>query len=397
MTTFKKRYERAKIKLLTDSTICPENREVFRKFFDYEEYKLQRQNDLRELDESCYKTLYLYTYRLRIMNNWFGNTPWRDLTREDIKAVYDDVEDGKILNQKGQPIKGAQDYYNKVLKSKPFELAGKAQLAREVIQFSKRQKREVRYVTKDGFLTLASVLTKPQHLLLFWLAWDIGENIDALLQLQKKDFTRATDPYTREPEYRVNLPEAKIKRSRQARTEPTLYPETVRYCDMVLSQLAEDDEVFPFGYRQALKLIHNAGRKTGVKCMPSGEHVRWKDLRSGMACHLLSMGWQPHEINLRLGHTPNSDTLNAYINHLAIDRHRPKRKLYQSQMETLQEELKNTKERERLSRGQVLRYAEENQATKAQNQAIQAELAQTKVRVEELAQIVAKLLAKLPS
>ncbi len=397
MTTFKKRYERAKIKLLTDPIICPENREVFGEFFVYEEYKLQRQNDLRELDEPCYKTLYLYTYRLRTVNNWFGNKPWRDLTREDIKAVYDDLEDGKILTQKGQPIRGAQHYYNKVLKSKPFELAGKAQLAREVIQFSKRQKRVVRYITQAGFLSLVSVLMKPQHLLLFWLAWDIGENIDALLQLQKKDFTRATDPYTKEPEYRVNLPEAKIKRSRQARTEPTLYPETVRYCDMVLPQLADDDEVFPFGYRQALKLIHNAGRKTGVKCMPSGEHVRWKDLRSGMACYLLSMGWQPHEINLRLGHTPNSDTLNAYINHLAIDRHRSKRKLYQSQMETLQEELKNTKERERLSRGQVLRYTEENQATKAENRSFQAELAQTKARVEELAQMVAKLLAKLPA
>ncbi len=229
------------------------------------------------------------------------------------------------------------------------------------------------------------------------LAWDIGENIDGLLRLQKKDFTRATDPHTKEPEYLVNLPQAKIKRSRQTRTEPTLYPETVRYCDMVLPQLADDDQIFAFGCRQALKPIHNAGPNTGVKCMLSGERVRWKDLRSGMACHLLSMGWQPHEVNLRLGHTLNSDRLNSYVNYLAIDRHRPKRKLYESHLQTLQEELREAKERERLSRGRVLRHTDENQAVRAENRSLQTELAQTKARVEELAQMVQKVLAKLPA
>ena len=266
MATFKARYQRAKQRLLTTPTIARENRELFGQFFEHEEYKLQRQNDLRELDEACYKTLYLYVYRLRKVNDWFGNKPWTQLTREDIKRVYDDLEDGRLRNQMGQPYKSTEHYYDKVLKSKPFELAGKAQLAREVIQFPKRRRPTVRYVTNEGFRTLASVLTKPHHLLLFWLAWDIGENIDALLQLQKKDFKRATDPHTKEPEYLVNFPQAKIKRSRQTRTEPTLYPETVRYCDMVLAELADDDQVFLFGYRQALKLIHNAGRKTGVTC-----------------------------------------------------------------------------------------------------------------------------------
>ena len=397
MGTFKGRYELAKKRLLTEPTICRENRDVFRRFFEHEEYKLQRQNDLRQLDESCYKTLYVYIYRFRKVNSWFGGKPWTELTREDIKAVYDGLEDGKILNQKGQPFRSTEHYYNKVLKSKPFELAGKAQLARDVIQFPKRRRRSVRYVTSDGFRQLVSVLTKPQHLLLFWLAWDIGENIDALLQLQKKQFARSTDPHTKEPEYLVNLPEAKIKRSRQTRTEPTLYPETVRYCDMVLPQLADDDHVFAFGYRQALKLIHNAGWKSGVTCLPDGERIRWKDLRSGMACHLLSMGWQPHEVNIRLGHTPNSDRLNDYINYLAIDRHRPKRKLYQSQLQSLQEELRESRERERLSRVNVLRHTEKKDVSGAENQSMRAELAEAKVRVEELAEMVRTVLARLPA
>ena len=396
MKTFKEYYERARTKLLEDPSVCVENRDVFKKFFEWEEYKIQRENDLRQLDEPCYKTLYLYTTRLRIVNRWFGNRPWCGLTREDIKRVYDDVEDGKILTVSGEPFKAADTYYGRILKGKPFELAGVSDLAKDVIQFQKRQRRTVQFVTQDGFLKLVSVLAKPRHLLLFWLAWDIGENIGTLLRLQKKDFTRTVDSHSKEPEYLVSLVPEKLKRSRQTRTEPTLYPETVRYCDMILEDLEAEDEVFKFGHRQALKLIHQAGMKTGVQCAPDGARVTWKDLRSGMACHLLSMGWQPHEVNLRLGHTPNANSLNHYINHLAIDRHRPKRKLYESQMEALQEELRELRERERLARGRSDLSKDERQAVDEENQALRSELAQTKDRVEELAGMVKDVLARLP-
>lgn len=93
--------------------------------------------------------------------------------------------------------------------------------------------------------------------------------------------------------------------------------------------------------------------------MPNGGRVRWKDLRSGMACHLLSKGWQPHEINLRLGHTPNSDTLNAYLNFLAVDRHLPKRKLYESNVEMLQGRLDQATQHQRLARGRMQEQREE--------------------------------------
>ena len=89
MKTFKERYKQARTKLLEDPSVCVENRNVFKKFFEWEEYKLQRENDLRALDEPCYKTLYLYVTRLRIVNRWFSNRPWRSLSREDIQAVYD--------------------------------------------------------------------------------------------------------------------------------------------------------------------------------------------------------------------------------------------------------------------------------------------------------------------
>ena len=65
---------------------------------------------------------------------------------------------------------------------------GKSELAKDVIEYYAPSETEVRFITQDTFLLMTSVLSKPQHLLLFWLAWDIGENIGALIKLQKRDF-----------------------------------------------------------------------------------------------------------------------------------------------------------------------------------------------------------------
>lgn len=183
----KRRYETAKALLLLDERVCRANRDVFEQFFEFEEYKLKRKNRLATLDEACYKTLYGYTLKLRNVNAWFANKPWKALTRNDIKRVYDDLEDGKIRNKKGLPFKDRASYYNKVFKSKPFRIAGKAELARDVIEFyAGDEDKDVRFVTEETFRRVVSVLSNPAHLLLFWLAWDIGENIDTLLKLRKE-------------------------------------------------------------------------------------------------------------------------------------------------------------------------------------------------------------------
>ena len=82
-----------KEKLLNDSSICKENRKLFREFFDWEENKLKRINGLTALDESTYKTLCTYVTKFRNVNNWFANKPWVNLDKKDIKKVYDDLED----------------------------------------------------------------------------------------------------------------------------------------------------------------------------------------------------------------------------------------------------------------------------------------------------------------
>src|SRR3989344_6858006 len=113
---FKKQYERRVKELLQDGSICAANRKLFEDFFAFEEYKLKRQNGLRELDEASYKTLCYYVTRFKNVNTWFMNKSWRNLTKEDIKRVYDGLEDGKIVNGRGKPFADRNSYYNKVFK-----------------------------------------------------------------------------------------------------------------------------------------------------------------------------------------------------------------------------------------------------------------------------------------
>ncbi len=76
-----------------------------------------------------------------------------------------------------------------------------------------------------------------------------------------------------------------------------------------------------------------AARCFGSTTMPGQQPVRWKDLRSGMACHLLKTGWTSEEVNARLGHAPNSGALNCYINFMALSRDDPKHRMRISMME----------------------------------------------------------------
>ncbi len=358
--SFKERYEKGKTKLLKDRFVCKENRELFTKFFAWEEEKLKRINDLPEIDDSSYKTLHGYVNRFRNVNKWFENKPWKNLTLAEIKSVYRDLEDGKIKNRNGKRFEDRRSYYNKVFKSKPFKLAGKNEEVKQALEFfTDRRKKEVRFVNEENFKKMISVLSRPQHFALFWLAWDIGENINSLLKLTKKNFKKQINRQTKEPEYLVYLPQNKLKRSRQSRSEPTLYQETVRYLDMVLQGLNDDNLIFPFGYRQALKIFDSAVKKSNAKCEPNSNKPSWKDLRSGMACYLFSQGWHSDDINLRLGHTISSRELDVYLNYMAQDRKRAKKILYNNNLEDVKNDLEEARQREKLHSNRLERQKED--------------------------------------
>ena len=111
---FQGMYERTLKSVLGDRAICKPNRDLFEEFFEYEEYKLKRTNNLSRLDEPSYKTLYGYLLGLKNVNQWFGNKPWKQLTKKDIKSVYDRLEDGEIKNKRGIPFQDRRSYYNKI-------------------------------------------------------------------------------------------------------------------------------------------------------------------------------------------------------------------------------------------------------------------------------------------
>lgn len=366
--TYKKNYINAKAKLLNDIFIVEYNRTLFRDFFDWEEEKLKRTNELPELDESCYNTLYCYINKLKNVNKWFKNKPWDELTTDEIKQVYNDLEDGVIKTKLGKRFQDRRSYYNKIFKAKPFQLAGLCDKAENALEFfTSKSKKPVRFIDEASFKKMVSFLRKPQHYALLWLAWDVGENISSLLELKVCHLKRQVSRETREVEYLVYLPQENLKRSRQTRSEPTIYSDTVQYIDALLEYgreieyrdekgrirrktipFKDDDYLFTFKYRQALQIFDSCVKRSGVKCEPHNEKPSWKDLRSGMACHLFEQGWHVEDINLRLGHSPQSKWLDSYINYLAVNRKRAKKAHYNNNLKDIKDDLEESRLREKF-------------------------------------------------
>ena len=374
--SFKERYLRNKQLLLEDSNFNPNNREVVKKFFEFEEYKLKRKEGLSEVDERSYKTLSSYITRIKNLNQWLNNKTWADLTEEDIKKLIDDMEDGIIKTKYGKKIEDRSGYHQ-MLAGKFFGLVKKNHIAQQIIEdFSIKGRefnKQVRFIEEEQFRKIVNCTVTPEQKCILWLCFDVSENISTILSLEKKDFVREIDPDTGEPEYLVILSKEKLKRSRTPRSEITNYKETVEYLDIVLANLKptykqvsnkyirgrklseyyNEDRLFKFGMKAADKFLRRAVELSGVRCMPGGERVTFKDLRSSCACNLLKKGWSIDEINARLGHTPASRVITRYVTYLSLDRRKPKAKVYQSNLRKLETDLEKQKE---LNKLQLLRF-----------------------------------------
>jgi integrase len=342
-------YQKRKAELLNSKNVCQENKTLFSKFFDWEENKLKRSNGIREIDDRSYKTLIMYHHYFKNLNKWFKGKAWKKLTKADIKKVYDDLEDGKIKKSNGEPLKDRISYYNKVFKSKPFQMARKKDIAEEIIEFTAPVEENVRFITEEDFKKIVSVAHSTSHKLMLWLLWDIGENIGSILDFRKKDFIKQLNKSNKEPEYLVVLNKEILKRSRTPRTEPTHYKETVQFLDILLNDLKHDDKLFNFGMRQAEKVFKRAVKITKIKTKPKGEIPTLKDLRSGMACHLLSQcSWTSDEVKGRLGHKPSSKAIDKYVTYYALNKNDPKKKIFDTNLTKLEDEIEEMKEREKL-------------------------------------------------
>ena len=346
---FKPRYEKRKKQLLKDSK---NNHKVFKEFFKWEERKLRRSNGLNKLDEKCYKTLVLYVHYFKNVEKWFDGKDWKKLTKKDILKVYDDLEDGKILNQYGKPLGDKISYYNKVFKSKPFDLVGKKELAKEVIEYVYRENSSVRYISEEDFLKIINYgLQKNIYKLLFWLMWDLGENVGSILQLRKDDFIEQEDSNGNK-EYLVRLRKDILKRSRTSRTTRTHHNDTIVLLDLILPTLENREQLFNFGMRSVEINMKGIVTKLNLKCVSDDgkEYLPTpKDLRSGMACYLLKQGWTTDEIKGRLGHKPSSRVIDRYVSYLDLDGKKPKIKLQENLIVDFKKQIIEYKNKEKLS------------------------------------------------
>ena len=390
------KYRKKLKETLNDDSINQYNRDLFKEFFLWQEDKLEHGNSTARLGEGNYKTLYDYISKLKNVNKWFDNKAWNKLTEDDIKKVRRKLIDGKILNTKGEKYRDIRSYVSKIFKYKPFALAGQKENVEKVFEFSLKTKRkDVRYVTPDSAKKIIMAAKSYSHKALFCLAWDIGENVNSLLQLKKKWVKPFVDKETGKKRYSIYFPNEILKESRTSRTEITLFDETVDAIDKLIqvgntiqqrnkkgsftgkystTPFKEDDLLFNFQYARAKDLFNEYVIKTNTTCEPNGEKPTLKDFRSGMACNLFDLGWDAQDVNLRLGHSALSTQFDVYVNYKGLNRKKSIRKydkltlsiveerLEESESARERQEIRHTKEIETLQKT-INKLWEENKQT----------------------------------
>lgn len=374
MSNLKETYQNNKEKILSDRKIFPFNREIIKQHLERQEKVLCRRYGLQALDEANYKTLKTYFCRYYNLNRWLKD--WKNLNKAKLEKFYNDLEEGRIKTQKGERFKDRNAYYDFMLgdlfglieidsekeaidsKTKKriiiIEKRKLSDIFKDVLVIkSKCRPEEVRFFEgdiKEMVKKLEKVAIKPEHKLLLWLAFDTGENISSLLKLEKSDFTRQKNKDTKEPEYRYNFRKEILKRTRRARGDITLFPETIEILDLIIPKLRDNEKVFKMGYKSADKFLKRAVKIINAKVSGNFDNpsVSWKDFRSSLACYLLQNGYSAEEINDRLGHKISSRVIDRYADFLAMDKHEPKRKVFAHDTQALRNELEETKTREKL-------------------------------------------------
>ena len=353
-----KRNHHKRKKIMIDNPIHKNTREGWKIFFKEREEKLKIQNQLSELDSRCLKTMDGYCSNLRTTDKWFKHKDWNNITEKDIQKVYSGLQTGKILNRYGKPYANTRAYYTKIFRGEPFEIFGKDKLARKVIKYLVKKDPPVKYISVEDWKKIHVMATEPNHKALLWAAWDIGENVNSLVRLKKRDCKRKIGE-DNEPYYDIHLYKEILKKNRVARTEMTMFPKTAMFLDMILENKKDDDLAFGINYIQATNIYKKIMKQTGIKCTPGNEKSTLKDLRSGCAMRLLDAGWTIEQINMRLGHHPTSRELERYVTYSTTSRNKPIQQTTASNQLNMQKELEKAQEMNRVAKIQSLNRADE--------------------------------------
>lgn len=346
---FKERYERRKQELINNKDIKPINRRKFKDILDYLEKKLRRKNGLETNDEANYKTLLTYIDKCRNINKWFLNKDLTKITETDIKRVYEGLEDG-ILKPNGDRA----NYYAKFMKSKPFEILGKKEIAIKVIEYTFFKKPEVEFITEEDFRNIMNFITNLDVKILLWLLIDYGENIFSMLQLVSNDCEIIRNLTTGEEEVKINFRKDIIKRSRTPRALFNNYVETAKLLIPIIRSKDKFDLLFTVNRRTIEKQFKTACEKANVKLRPKNEEIpTLKHLRNSMMNDLLVKGFSTDEIKKRAGHKPSSNVIDRYVTYHALNDKPMKKKFIQGQTEKFSEDLEKFRFQDKIKSQEI--------------------------------------------
>jgi integrase len=333
-----RRYERCKKRLDTEGTlrkrkgffkVLPESKDLILRFLD------KKEEDFRDIyghteeakirnSKTLYKDLTSYLSNVAF---WFNNKPFTEITEDDIRIVYRKLEAGQLESVTGKILSdiSLRDIYNRVMKGAFFKMLGKDEFAENVIKRKISEKQEVRFFDLDTLKKIADLASTNTQRLAFWLLFDTGIEVSALVQLKKSNFEIKKDDETKTEFYIVHIPKTISKKGRRVRSNYVHFSESNDLLKKYLAGLDENEKLFnmqPFALYRALERLNE---EYHFKTKPEGKEITIKDFRSSCATYFLQQSWTTDEIKGRLGHAPSSSEIDKYVNYLGL--HQNKRRI----------------------------------------------------------------------
>ncbi|MFH1607191.1 MAG: site-specific integrase [Nanoarchaeota archaeon] len=315
-------YKEAYKKLKSNSNILPDNKKLILKWLDEKEENLKNQYGHDGYAKiRYYKTLMKEVTFMKQLDHLFKDKKLKDLTKEDIKYVYQGLEKGTIKSLKGNPLSegSRQDYYKKVFKGGFFKFIGKSDFAKEIIKRRFEEHKEVRFFEFEDFQKMVKFSKSLDHSLFMWLALDAGVEMGAMLQILKSDFTKESDEVSNTKYWVLHVRKEISKKSRQKRDIYIYFNETSDLLSAYLPTLTDDQRLFDWSPRNTYKFIKDYSNRANIKVKPGNEPISPKDFRSSCATYFLKQEWTTDQVKGRLGHSPSSKEIDRYVNYFGLN------------------------------------------------------------------------------
>jgi integrase len=326
--------------------IREDNRKIARKWIDGEEERLANINGYSPVARNRNaKTLCKNLGYLKNILYWFNDKSLTEITKDDIKRVYQGIEKGEITTLLGRVLADSskKDYYGKMFKSGFFKFFNKHGYGQEIILRKIKEDTEVRFFEEKTFKKIVNNTKLKSHEMLFYLLFDTGIEISAILQLIAQDFTLQSDE-TGDSYYVVHVPNEISKKTRPKRDIFIHFEKTNELLKSYLNNLRPEDKLFNFGEKNIGNVLKDIVINNNLKVIPSLTKIQIKDFRSSAACYFLTQGWSTDEIKQRLGHKPSSTVIDKYVNYLCLNQKKKREQVQQINLKEISDKQVKTEE-----------------------------------------------------